>query len=136
MNQSTLLFSVNMGCDEAVSKAVERARLQGWRVMRSFNLQAAREAHLECTCPHHGTARCDCQMVVLLVYMEGGEPLTLIAHGRAGRTQFALADSSDPNGNQRARLETVLHSALRIGSRATRNRYSLAGNERSRNFSG
>jgi hypothetical protein len=134
MNQSSLLLSVNVACDEAVSQIVERVRAIGWRVMRSFNLQAAREAHLECTCPHHGTARCDCQMVVLLVYMDTGEPLTLIAHGRAGNTQFALADSSNPDEIQRAGLEMVLRAVFRNSPRVKKRKYRVITSEQSRGF--
>ena len=40
----------------------------GFRVVQTFDLHVARLAHPDCPCPHHGTADCDCQMVILLVY--------------------------------------------------------------------
>jgi len=51
---------------------------RGYRVVRSFDLQSARDRYAgECACPHHGTSSCTCQYVVLLVYaqMGAGRPM-------------------------------------------------------------
>ncbi len=60
--------------------------------MPTFDLHAARLGLEDCPCPNHGTEECDCQMIVLLVYAEAAEPITLILHGNDGQTWISLAD--------------------------------------------
>ena len=93
MNQSTYLLTLNLDTEQAVEQVTRRLTADGLQVMRSFDLQTARSTHTNCTCPNHGTAECDCQMVVLLVYDKRGKPLTLMAHSQDGQTQFELVDS-------------------------------------------
>jgi hypothetical protein len=57
--------------EEAAQVATDLLSARGFQVFRSFDLQAARAAASPCSCPHHGTARCSCAYLVLLVY--GGE---------------------------------------------------------------
>ena len=67
---------------EAAARTATAALIRcGLHVVRSFDLRSARTSHADseasrwdCTCPHHGTAQCACQFVVLLVY---GDPSTL-----------------------------------------------------------
>ena len=67
---------------EAAARTATAALIRcGLRVVRSFDLRSARTSHADseasrwdCACPHHGTAQCACQFVVLLVY---GDPSTL-----------------------------------------------------------
>ncbi len=66
----------------------------GFRVVHTFDLQVAREAHQDCTCPHHGTAECDCQLVVLLVYRGVEEPYAVVIHSRDQMTWISLAESA------------------------------------------
>ena len=63
----------------------------GFRVVQTFDLQVARLTHADCICPHHGTARCNCQMIVLLVYGEHPDPATLVIHGQDAKTWLSLA---------------------------------------------
>jgi hypothetical protein len=93
MNRSTYLLTLNLESEQAVEQVTRRLTADGLQVVRSFDLQTARSTHTNCTCPNHGTAECDCQMVVLLVYDKQGEPLTLMAHSQDGQTQFELVDS-------------------------------------------
>jgi hypothetical protein len=93
MNRSTYLLTLNLDSEQAVEQVTRRLTADGLQVVRSFDLQTARSTHTNCTCPNHGTAECDCQMVVLLVYDKRGEPLTLMAHSQDGQTQFELVDS-------------------------------------------
>ena len=72
-----------------ITKALAHADLQ---VATSFDLRTARAAHAECTCPHHGTVDCDCQMVVLLVYGPDALPATLLVHSSNGRSWLSLTD--------------------------------------------
>ncbi len=62
----------------------------GFRVVQTFDLQVARLSQGACTCPYHGTADCDCQLVVLLVYVAHEEPSTLVIHSRDGSTEVSL----------------------------------------------
>ncbi|MDO9301235.1 MAG: hypothetical protein Q7T89_07620, partial [Anaerolineales bacterium] len=79
---------------------------------QTFDLHAARAGSHDCPCPNHGTNKCDCQMVVLLVYGNASEPVTLILHGNDGRTGISIAD----NPQQRAgiKLLTSIQQALGV----------------------
>ncbi len=79
----------------ATTWAVRQLKRAGFEVRRSFDLQVARAAHLDCSCPHHGSQRCDCQMVVFLVYAQQNPPATLVVHSRDGQTQFVLVDTPE-----------------------------------------
>src|SRR5512142_422481 len=61
------------------------------QVIQSFDLQATRAVHAGCSCPHHGTDQCTCQLIVLLVYEGQNLPVTLVLEGRDGRTWVSLA---------------------------------------------
>jgi len=93
MNQNVQLVTIQANCDEATTQAAQLLSGAGLQVVRSFDLRSARMAHAECTCPHHGTAQCTCQFVVLLVYGQGGAPVTLVAHGHDGQTWLSLVDT-------------------------------------------
>jgi hypothetical protein len=86
----------------------------GFRVVQTFDLQVARRAHQDCTCPHHGTADCDCQLVVLLVYQQDEEPSTLVIHSRDSSTEISLAGAGtgrvDPQPEQA--IERLILSCL------------------------
>ena len=110
MNQSTHLLTLNIDSETAVSKVIHQLVEDGLEVMRSFDLQAARAAHTCCTCPHHGTDQCDCQMIVLLVYDRQSRPLTLVAHGHNGQTHFTLDES--PKQQPERQLKTMILQAL------------------------
>jgi hypothetical protein len=68
-------------CEQAINWAASKLEQANFRAVRTFDLQVARMAHLDCTCPHHGTEQCNCQMVVLLVYQNNFPPTTLVIHG-------------------------------------------------------
>jgi len=104
------LFTTPGSGDKAVARAIDILQQAGFQVMRSFDLNAARAAHVACSCPHHGTNLCDCQLVVLLVYDQDGPPATLTAHSRDGRTQFALVN--DPAQRPSPDLETAIINRL------------------------
>ena len=89
---------------------MRRLELAGFQVMRSFDLKVARAAHLDCTCPHHGTDKCDCQLVVLLVYAKDGPPVTLVIHGHDGQVQVALAET--PGQQPSAQVVNTIRAAL------------------------
>lgn len=101
-------------CDQAVSWAVENLEKTGFRTVRTFDLQAARMAHLDCPCPHHGTAQCNCQMVVLLVYQGKYSPATLVIHGSDTTSYLYLLNlPSQPAGHHiETSLRTIFDRAL------------------------
>ena len=97
-------------CDEAMAWVVHRVSGAGLQVIRTFDLQVARLGHNECPCPHHGTDECDCQMVVLLVYGDHYQPISLVAHSHDGKTWFSLVDT--PQQRADPRLEMTIRQAL------------------------
>jgi hypothetical protein len=94
MDGSTGIFFVNAPCNEALLRVRRSLERVGLRALETFDLQVARSSGSECTCPHHGTAECDCQMIVLLIYGEGTTPAALMLHGSDGRTWVSLPDGA------------------------------------------
>lgn len=92
------ILSVTQTCSDALQWTKEQLRRAGLRPVQTFDLNAARTGLHECACPNHGTEACDCQMVILLVYGETPEPLTLILHGNNGQTWFSIVDSPRQRG--------------------------------------
>ncbi len=82
----------------------QRLSLEGWRVLQTFDLNDARQTVGNCPCPHHGQAACDCEMVVLLIYVGMGPPVTLILHGNGGRTWLSLVDTAAQQAEPEVRL--------------------------------
>ena len=106
------LLAFECSCEEAVRWTTEALALAELQVATSFDLRKARAAHTECACPHHGTAACDCQMVVLLVYGREAGPATLILHGRDGRTYLSLADT--PGQRPSPKLADTIFAVLSL----------------------
>ncbi len=88
----------------------------GLHAVQTFDLQSARHALSECPCPHHDTAECDCQMVVLLVYGEAEKPVTLILHGNQNITWVSFAEGAGQRGD--VQLMSVVQAALTASLRA------------------
>lgn len=95
MSYSTPFLFVNKPCDEAVAEVVQQLALSNLQVLRTFDFQISGINSTQCTCPYHGTDRCDCQFVVLLVYQDKLRPTSLVVHGQDGKTWFALVDSPE-----------------------------------------
>jgi hypothetical protein len=90
------MISVSLGLDadnalQLTAEALKRHRL---RAVRNFDLRTALSSQdMLCPCPHHGTAACDCNYVVLSVYPanDHAEQTTLLAgqiliHAHDGNT--------------------------------------------------
>jgi hypothetical protein len=87
--QNTLLLDLNG--DEAVKTISESLRSHGFYVLRSFDLRSALTVtDVGCECPHHGTEKCDCQFVVLLIYGSAAEPITLTTHSHNNQTRVQI----------------------------------------------
>ena len=95
MYQNSAILTYQSDSQAAIDQLLQRLHQARLQVTRSFDLKVARAAHVGCTCPHHGTDQCDCQMVVLLVYGGGGAPVTLVVHGHDNQTEVALVDTPD-----------------------------------------
>lgn len=99
---------VEQSCDTTLQWANQQLAGAGLRTVRTFDLQDARAGSLHCSCPHHGTEQCDCQMVVLLVYGTGKEPETLILHGSNGKTWLSFAHTMHPVSSLANRIQKTL----------------------------
>jgi hypothetical protein len=104
LGDNTSILTLHQPCADAVDWVVDQVNRAGLSVMRTFDLQVARDARMDCPCPHHGTDVCDCQMVVLLVYAGEGEPVTLIAHGYNGQTWFSVVDNPQQRADPRVEM--------------------------------
>jgi hypothetical protein len=109
---STLLpfLTLNESCkqvDEWVRANLSRA---GLRVVPTFDLQIARLAHPDCSCPHHGTEQCNCQLVILLIYGKQDEPATMVIHGQDGKTWLSFSTPLGTRGHES--LETAVRHLL------------------------
>ena len=98
MNESIFF---NFDSETSTKAAIAALARHGFHVIRSFDLRSALAAHGGCECPHHGTAQCNCQFSVLLIYRErplgqsppGGdaaEPVVLTTHSRDNRTEARI----------------------------------------------
>jgi hypothetical protein len=118
MSSNSVLLTLDLASEEALRIVAQRLSRAGLRPLRTFDLQGARLAAGDCLCPRHGTAACDCRLVVLLVYGGGSTPATLLLHSNDGRTWLSMIDN--PSQAPDAGL------ALHIG-RALRNNTSEEG---------
>ncbi len=90
-------FSVGVPSDtEIVAEICRALAAAGFRVVPSFDLQSARDRFPDCACPRHGTALCDCQYRVLLVYGRTAAPAALILYGHDARYWISFTDGADP----------------------------------------
>lgn len=119
MVHTSHLITYKEDSQTVMRQVVEALTDAGFQVVQSFDLQVARAAHSQCTCPHHGSARCDCQMIVLLVYIHKDQPVTLIAHGQDGVTYLGLLNAS--SREETAQLEAVLLRTLEDNKLGARN---------------
>lgn len=104
VNSLSSSLPISRPCDEVFTWLNQSLARKGLRVLRTFDLHEARLALEGCSCPHHGTEQCDCQMVVLLVYGKAEEPVTLILHGNDGQTWLSLVNNSIQHMDQSIQL--------------------------------
>jgi hypothetical protein len=83
---------------QTIERLEEFFRKEGFQIVRSFDLQSAREGLRDpasCPCPHHGTDRCSCQYLVYQLYGEDPKPITFVVHGHDSETYFSLFEGDD-----------------------------------------
>ncbi len=96
-------------CEQTVAMLTSTLAAHGYQLVRSFDLRNALHDHLDCPCPHHGTAQCTCQYVVLLAYEQSviAPPAVITAHECDGITRLRVTA-----GQPGARLSWPLLAAL------------------------
>lgn len=107
---SDVFLTVQKPCVDAIAWVVRQCSTADLQVMQTFDLQAARYAHTGCLCPHHGSDQCDCQLVVLLIYADHSQPISLVAHSSDGNTWLSLVDT--PQQRADPHLEAAIRRAL------------------------
>jgi hypothetical protein len=95
MSQIVNLNTFANGHEAALSWINQQLSKLGMVVKPSFDLQAARSAHTDCSCPHHGTSQCNCQIVVLLVYRDDEGPISLVLHSQDEYTYLSMMGVPD-----------------------------------------
>ena len=100
-------------CEQTLSILISSMALHDIRVERSFDLRSALHDQPDCPCPHHGTARCTCQYVVLLAYepATAAPPAVITAHECDGITRVRVA-TSEAGGRLSWPLLAALDEAL------------------------
>ena len=93
MSQTISLAIFPASHQTVISWINQQLNALGLAIETSFNLQSARTAHPDCTCPHHGAAQCDCQIMILLVYEGQDAPVTLVVHSQDGWTYLTMTDA-------------------------------------------
>ena len=92
MSNLTSILTLHQPAETTVAWTTQRLMAHCFRVERTFDLNAARMAQVDCLCPYHGTSDCTCQMVVLLVHSQKAQPVTIVVHGHDGQTSLSLVD--------------------------------------------
>jgi hypothetical protein len=100
-------------CEQTIAILISTMTLHGIRLERSFDLRAALHDQPDCPCPHHGTAQCTCQYVVLLAYEPAttAPPAVITTHECDGITRVRIA-ASEPGGRLSWLLLIALDEAL------------------------
>jgi hypothetical protein len=104
----------NFRSDIAVKMVQTVLIQQGLHVVRSFDLRSALASHADCPCPHHGTARCNCQYIVMLVYGYTENPVVLTIHSYGDQTQVQIVQ--DAITIPEPLLSATITAALREGA--------------------
>ena len=93
-------LTLDQTCEHVDAWIREKLTQAGYRVVQTFDLQIARLAHPDCTCPNHGTEACNCQLVILLVYGKQDDPATLVIHGQDDKAWVSLATPMETRSRQ------------------------------------
>jgi len=111
------LLTIFENSTEAITLLSDHLEKIGLKMERSFDMRIQQNDNNACSCPHHGTKKCDCQIVVLLIYGNMAGPDTVVAHSRDGRTVFNLA--TGPQKPQDAELRNIFQN-IRIAEQFSR----------------
>ncbi len=96
-------LNLNIDAENVVKLTAEALARQQLRAVCNFDLRDALSTQdVLCPCPHHGTAACDCNYVVLSVYPANGHALRaaslagqILIHTHDGSTWLSYPASTD-----------------------------------------
>lgn len=109
------LLELDVYCSEILARLKRDLVDSGLSVVQSFDLRSTRALHDGCTCPHHGTNQCTCELVVLLIYEPKGHPVTLTLDGRDKKTFVFVTDET--GGSPRQKMVDLIVSAVLSAAR-------------------
>ncbi len=95
MYSTSPLATIGKTGEEAIPWSIKLLEKAGLLVVRTFDLQGARLAQKDCSCPHHGTQVCDCQISVLLIYHREHPPASILVHSFQETTWLYLVDTPE-----------------------------------------
>ncbi len=107
------MFVLYQDYEAAIAQIMQLLARSNLQVERTFDLKSACADHPGGVCPHHGTAPCNCQMTVLLIYRANNEsavPIGLTVHGCDGQTWLSIVDI--PEQQPDPQLEATIIQAL------------------------
>lgn len=100
MNLLSPFLTLNCSCEESLQWTEIQFSQAGLRAIRTFDLrETVHHVSGDCPYPKHGSEKCDCRMIVLLVYGNEKDPVTLILHGSNGQTWLSLVQPADQKTN-------------------------------------
>lgn len=116
MVRTEQLLQLSLDGETTVALVTHVLTKAGLHVQRSFDLQSACASFTDNVCPHHGDTPCDCQLVVLLVYLKESRPVSLIIHSHRGTTELGIADGfgQSPPLELAARVRSILRNVNSI----------------------
>jgi hypothetical protein len=88
------LITINLTVEKAVIWLEQELAQRGVETRRSFDLRSSRALAAGCLCPHHDTAVCDCQMIVLLLYGLTPYLVPIVMHSYEGQTWLTVTDNA------------------------------------------
>ncbi len=100
---------VPLSCHEAEQRLAALLQARGYHLQRAFDLDRAAADAPTVRCPHHGTARCTCRLVTLLVYANARLMGVLVLHGHDRRARLRW----NPVARDAAGVERLLRSWAR-----------------------
>jgi hypothetical protein len=112
MNSISPFLSIDHPCEQTLQWLRRRLSKSGLRLLQTFDLQDARLSPADCPCPHHGTAGCDCRMLVLLVYGATAAPATLVLHSDGKCSWISLVNT--PAQRADASIRAAIEKALKV----------------------
>lgn len=92
------LQTLDCSSNEAIAWLQQQLHALGLTSLISFDSRTMRHGQDSLPCPRHGhgrwrNSRCDCQMIILLVYGTDPQPATLVLHGSSGFLTLSLVDT-------------------------------------------
>ena len=111
------LQTLDCSGNEAIAWLQQQLHALGLTSLVSFDSRTMRHGQSGLPCPRHGDSRgrnscgrngrCDCQIIILLVYDADAQPATLVLHGASSFLTLSLVDT--PQQRPLPQLRTLLY---------------------------